>query len=228
MLFALSDNYIPQGLTALWVSRSLSKLMARITRTSELDALNVLLTNIGQQPASSLENTNPQFALARTVLDQVTSDVLTEGWTFNRELSYPIVPESNGEVLLPENVVRWDISWPTDLDVVLRDGKLYDKINHTYDFSGYDKLELNVVWLFDFEDIPNAIRNYITIRAANLFAMRTTGSIEISKYGEKEEMQARATAIDYETQQGDWNIFMNPDGSRNFRGYVPANTLWRV
>ena len=198
-----------------------------IQRTSELDALNVLLTNIGQQPILNIKNTNPQVALAKTVLNQVISDVLTEGWTFNRELDFPIEPNSDGEVYLPENVVAWDLTWPTDYDVVIRDGKLYDKRNHTYEFDKNTTLKMDIVWLFDFEDIPNAIRNYITIRAANLFAMRTTGSTEIAKYGQQEEMQARATALDYETQQGDWNIFQNPDGTRSFRNYVPAKTLWR-
>ena len=198
-----------------------------IQRTSELDALNVLLTNIGQQPILNIKNTNPQVALAKTVLNQVVSDVLTEGWTFNRELDFPIEPNSDGEVYLPENVVAWDLTWPTDYDVVIRDGKLYDKRNHTYEFDKNTTLKMDIVWLFDFEDIPNAIRNYITIRAANLFAMRTTGSTEIAKYGQQEEMQARATALDYETQQGDWNIFQNPDGTRSFRNYVPAKTLWR-
>ena len=198
-----------------------------IQRTSELDALNVMLTNIGQQPILNIKNTNPQVALAKTVLNQVVSDVLTEGWTFNRELDFPIEPNSDGEVYLPENVVAWDLTWPTDYDVVIRDGKLYDKRNHTYEFDKNTTLKMDIVWLFDFEDIPNAIRNYITIRAANLFAMRTTGSTEIAKYGQQEEMQARATALDYETQQGDWNIFQNPNGTRSFRGYVPSNTLWR-
>lgn len=198
-----------------------------IKKTSRLDALNVMLTNIGQLPVNNLENTNPQFALAQIVLDQVTNDVLTEGWTFNRELDYPVYPGSDGKVEIPPNVVRWDIAWPTELDVVVRNGYLYDKVGHTSDFSDYTELRMDITWLFDFEDIPNAIRNYITIRAANLFAMRTTGSIEIAKYGEKEEMEARATALDYETQQGDWNIFQNPDGSRSFRGYVPSTTLWR-
>lgn len=198
-----------------------------IQRTSELDALNVMLTNIGQQPILNIKNTNPQVALAKTVLNQVISDVLTEGWTFNRELDFPIEPNSDGEVYLPENVVAWDLTWPTDYDVVIRDGKLYDKRNHTYEFDKNTTLKMDIVWLFDFEDIPNAIRNYITIRAANLFAMRTTGSTEIAKYGQQEEMQARATALDYETQQGDWNIFQNPNGTRSFRGYVPSNTLWR-
>ncbi|AGA17888.1 tail tubular protein A [Synechococcus phage P60] len=200
--------------------------MAPIKRTSELDALNVMLTNIGQQPIVNINNTNPQVALAKTVLNQVTSDVLTEGWIFNRELDYPLTPNSDNEFLLPENVVSWDLRWPTDYDVVIRNGKLYDKRNHTYKFD-VDELKLDIVWLFDFEDIPNAIRNYITIRASNLFAMRTTGSTEIAKYGQMEEQQARATALDYETQQGDWNVFQNPDGTRSFRGYVPTQTLWR-
>ena len=198
-----------------------------IQRTSELDALNVLLTNIGQQPILNIKNTNPQVALAKTVLNQVVSDVLTEGWTFNREMDYPLTPNGDQEFMLPENVVAWDLTWPTDYDVVIRDGKLYDKRNHTYEFDKDTTLKMDIVWLFDFEDIPNAIRNYITIRAANLFAMRTTGSTEIAKYGQQEEMQARATALDYETQQGDWNIFQNPDGTRSFRNYVPAKTLWR-
>ena len=198
-----------------------------VKRTSELDALNVMLTNIGQQPVVNINNTNPQVALAKTVLNQVVSDVLTEGWTFNRELNYPLIPDSSGEIKLPENVVRWDTTWPSQYDIVIRGGKMYDKARHSYDFSAVDKIEVDITWLFDFDDIPNAIRNYITIRAANLFAMRTTGSVEIAKYGMKEEEQARATALDYETQQGDWNIFMNPDSTRSFRGYVPTNTQRR-
>lgn len=196
-------------------------------RTSELDALNVMLTNIGQQPAVNINNTNPQVALAKTVLKQVTSDVLTEGWTFNRELNYPLIPDANGEIELPNNVVSWDTAWPSQYDIIIRNGKMYDKARHSFDFSAVDKIEVDIIWLFDFEDIPNAIRNYITIRAANLFAMRTTGSVEIAKYGMKEEEQARASALDYETQQGDWNIFMNPDSTRSFRGYVPTNAQWR-
>ena len=196
------------------------------TRTSYINAINVMLSNIGQQPTASLNNSNPQVALARTVLDQVSSDVQTEGWTFNRERDYPLSIQPDGTVVLPEDVVSWDLSWPTDMDVVIRKGKLYDKVAHSYDFTGKE-LKAEVVWLFDFEDLPNAIRNYITIRAANLFAMRTTGSAEIAKYGMAEEQQARATAIDYETQQGDYNIFMNEDGQRLFRGYSPVDTLWR-
>ena len=196
------------------------------SRTSYINAINVMLTNIGQQPAASLNNSNPQVALARTVLDQVSSDVQTEGWTFNRELDYPLNVQQDGTVVLPEDVVRWDIAWPTDLDVVIRKGKLYDKREHSYDFTGKE-LRAEVIWLFDFEDIPNPVRNYITIRASNLFAMRTTGSVEIAKYGQQEEAMARATALDYETQQGDWNIFMTDDGRRHFRGYTPIDTLWR-
>ena len=36
-------------------------------------------------------------------------------------------------------------------DVVKRNGKLYNKLEHTYEF---DDIAMNVVWLFPFEDLP--------------------------------------------------------------------------
>ena len=70
-------------------------------------------------------------------------------------------------------------------------------------------LTVDVTWVFDFEDIPEAIKNYITIRAANVFAGRAVGSAEAVKFGQQEEVLARAGALEYETQQGDYNIFGN-------------------
>ena len=57
------------------------------------------------------------------------------------------------------------------------------------------------------EDLPEAAKNYILIRAANLFAMRATGSTEVAKYSEREEANARAALIQYECDQGDYSVF---------------------
>ena len=51
-------------------------------------------------------------------------------------------------------------------------GQLYDRIAHSFEWT---KQKLKVTWVFDFEDLPEAAKQYITIRAANLFAMRMTG-----------------------------------------------------
>ena len=102
---------------------------------------------------------------------------------------------------------------------------LYDKRNHTYTFTTSQKV--NVVWLFDFEDLPEAFKNYIAIRAANLFAARATGSAEMAKYSEREEASARAAIMEYETQQGDYNMLGAPDGRNIVQGYMPINTVYR-
>ena len=69
--------------------------------------------------------------------------------------------------------------------------------------------------------MPEAFKNYVTMRAANLFAGRAVGSKEAVKFGEREEAQARAAMLEYETQQGDYNMLGTAD-NRNYRTYRPS------
>jgi hypothetical protein len=111
-----------------------------------------------------------------------------------------------------------------------RDGKLYNRTDHTYDFTDYEqdgKVSCDVVWVFDFEELPEAIKNYVIIRAANVFAGRAVGSKEAVKFGQQEETLARAGAIEYETQQGDYSIFGNQQGLNTYNSYRPRSTVYR-
>ena len=108
---------------------------------------------------------------------------------------------------------------------MIREGKLYDKLNHTFKWVKCQKLD--VVWLFEFEDLPEAAKQYVQTRAANLFAMRATGSTEVARYSEREEANARATLIEYETQQGDYSIFSAGMDESPRRTYRPVDTIWR-
>ena len=69
-----------------------------------------------------------------------------------------------------------------------------------------------MTWLFDFEELPEAFKNYITIRAANVFAGRSVGSQEAVTFGQREETVARATLLEYDTQQGNYTIFSDRNG----------------
>ena len=195
------------------------------TKTTKLQAVNTILSNIGQAPTSTTESTNPQVQMAVRILDEVSNDVQTEGWAFNSESDYPFHPENKtSEIEIPFNVVRVDHP-DVRCDVIIRQNKLYDRINHTYSFTEVQKL--NVIWLFDWEDLPESAKQYILIRAANLFAMRATGSAEIAKYSEREEANARAALIEYECSQGDYSIFSDGTGTNPTRSYMPLNTIWR-
>lgn len=195
-------------------------------KTTKLQAVNTLLSNIGQAPTTTLDTTNPQVSMAERVLDEVSNDVQAEGWSFNFEYGYPFNPElSTSEILIPDNVLSVDAPDGVLLDVVIRDGKLYDRITKQFQWTRTQFLD--VVWLFDFEELPEHARQYILIRAANLFAMRATGSTEVAKYSEKEEAHARSVLMTHEMEQGDYSIFSNGSGMNPLRSYSPIDPLWR-
>jgi hypothetical protein len=108
--------------------------------------------------------------------------------------------------------------------VVIREGKLYDKREHTYNFD--DKVEATVVWLVEFDDMPEAFKQYVTMRAANLYAGRAVGSSEAVKFGEREEAQARAAMLEYETEQGDYS-FLGTEENLNIPSYRPFDAVYR-
>jgi len=192
------------------------------TKLTELSAINIMLSNIGQAPVTSVDSTNPMVGLAKSILDEVSNAVQSEGWVFNTENHYPFSP-SNGSITIPPNVLSFDISKYSQKKVVLRYGKLYDKEKHE---NVNEDVELDIVWLFSFTDLPEAFKHYIAIRAANLFAGRSIGSQEAVKYSEREEAYARASAIEYETQQGDYSMLSNHEGEQ-IQTYSPFNTIHR-
>ena len=185
------------------------------TKASRLAAVNTIISNIGQSPVTGLETGNPLVEMAEQILDEITRSVLAEGWEHNTERGYPFTPDSTGCVAIPDNVLSIDDRPGSGTQTVIRGGKLYDRVAHSYTFNG--KQELDVTWLFDFEELPEAFKNYITIRAANVFAGRSVGSQEAVTFGQREETVARATLLEYDTQQGDYTIFQDRNGGDRYQ-----------
>ena len=194
------------------------------TKLTKLSAVNIVLSNVGQAPVSTVDNDNPMVVMAANVVDEVTNSVQSEGWTFNTEKSYPFTPDTSRKINIPNNILQIDTSYTSLLDVVLRDGKLYNKRDHTYNFT--EQVLADVIWLVEFDDMPEAFKQYVSMRAANLYAGRAVGSAEAVKFGEREEAQARSAMIEYETQQGDYNYLGTTD-NRNIPTYRPFNAVNR-
>nr|AKH48839.1 hypothetical protein S18_1049_0001 [uncultured marine virus] len=211
------------ALRGLWTPHFLSKLMA--TKQTKLDAVNIILSNIGQAPVVKLDSGNPMVETAELVLEEISRTVQAEGWVFNTEFDYPFVPNTSNEIDIADNILSADLPVLSRYFSQIRGGKLYNRTEHTYEWTTEQKLD--VVWLFDFDDLPEAFKNYVTIRAANVFAGRSVGSQEAVRFGQTEELQARAGALEYETQQGDYNIFGNTQGLNTYSSYRPSNTVFR-
>tara|TARA_B100000085_G_C18502495_1_gene496078 strand:- start:585 stop:1205 length:621 start_codon:yes stop_codon:yes gene_type:complete len=202
---------------------------------TELSSVNSILGAIGQAPVSRLYRevngelvyTNPEISFIHNLLKEVNVDVQNEGWVWNREEHYPLTPEVDGCIYIPPNVLRMDVSEGQvyrDTDVVRRDGKLYDKVNHTYKFE--KQLDFDITWQFSFEDIPSVFQRYITLRASGRAATQLVTNKELVQLLATQEAQARAACVEYECNQGDHTFFGTPDNTA-YRSYQPYRTLMR-
>ena len=198
--------------------------------TTQLQAINQMLVGIGQAPVVSLDIANPEIATALSILDSMNREVQGEGWHFNTEINYPFTPDANGEITVPANVLQISDNKTSNVQAyqtVLRSGKLYDKISHSYSFPTGNPLRCDVVWLFDFEDIPQVFQDYVTQKAARAFAGSVVGSKEMFQFNQVDEALLRANCLTYDTDTSAVNIFGVETGQNYYVSYTPFRTIAR-
>ena len=198
--------------------------------TQELPAINQILSSCGQAPVTTLDQTNPDVAIAYDTLLQVSREVQAEGWTFNKEYHYEFTPNTDDQILIPSNILQIKLtenSANMDKDGVRRSGKLYDRHNHTYDWTD-ETVECDVVWEFDWVDLPQPIQDFIVARAATFVSQRIVGDTNQYEMLQQQEAYMRALALEYETQQGQFTFFGHPQGHTNYyQSYQPFHALSR-
>lgn len=205
-------------------------LLSCPTMTTKLEAINQMFTGIGQAPVVSLDSTNPEIASAEFILEATNREVQGEGWHFNTELNYPFTPDTEGYIIIPNNVLQISDNKTSNVQTyqtVVRAGKLYDKVEHSYIFPPGQPVLCDVVWLFDFEDLPQVFQDYITQRAARVFAGRVVGSELMVKFNAQDEGILRSNCISYDTDTAQANIFGLENGQNFHVSYAPFNTIAR-
>ena len=179
-----------------------------LTLTSELDAVNIMLGTIGESPISSLDASTgvADAVIARQILSEVAIQVQEEGWHFNVDTNFILTPSSDtGEIYLPSNCLEADTSGPdVQMDVAMRGRKLYDRTNHTFVFS--KSITTVLVLMLEFEELPQAARHYVTVRAARVFQQRVVGSDTLGTFTERDEVRARTALKRFEAKTADYNI----------------------
>ena len=198
--------------------------------TTQLEAINQMLSGIGQAPVVSLDVANPEIAIALDVLEQVDREVQGEGWHFNTEVAYPFTADVNGIITVPATVLQLsDNKFANNqkYQTVLRDGKLYDKVNHTYNFPANSIVKCDVVWKFNFTDLPQVFQDYITQRATRVFAGRVLGSQEMVTFIAQDEALLRSNCLAYDTSSSDVNIFGQENGQNLYISFTPFRAIAR-
>ena len=185
-----------------------------LNRMTELEAVNTMLTTIGEQPVSSLDNLAglQDASIARQILTNISRTVQSKGWVFNLDLQVTYSPDTNGEIILGSNVLRIDTTSKvrkSTKDIVERGGKLYDRENNTSIFT--EDVVVDRVIVLNFNDLPEAARRYIATRAARVFHDRVVGSGELHRFFTEDEQMAWSELLEYESEVGYYTIFDDYD-----------------
>ena len=201
--------------------------------TEELPAVNQILSSVGQAPVTTLDQTNPDVAIAYDTLLQVSKEVQSEGWTFNTELNYETTTDGNKQLVVPNNWLQVDLSSSDNSygtkNFVRRDGKLYDRYNHTFELTdnASEEIILDIIWLFDWVDLPSPIQNFITARSATIVSSKIVGDGQQFQILQQRETYCRAMAMEYECNQGDYTFFGHPTDKNYYKSYQPYHALSR-
>ena len=200
-----------------------------VAASTELEAINIMLASIGEAPINTLTGTLPVDAkLAQNTLSEINKEVQSEGWSFNTEIDKVLTRDSSNNINLSNDIISADpnIHHHPDVDAIQRGLKLYDRQNHTFEFEA--DLKSTVVFLRDFDEIPEPARRYITIKASRVFVDRLVGDEGLRSFSQQDEVRARAILMETDLENGDHNLLRgDPSLTSVFDTYSPSNALIR-
>ena len=199
-----------------------------LLKTSELEAVNRVLQMLGEAPVNSLSG---QFGLAKQAQDSLTDvsrRVQAEGWSFNTDYQVTIKPDSNKNLLVGSNVSRVvvDILAYPDYDIIERKGKLYDRLNQTFEFT--DDVKADLTYMYDWDELPEHARQYIMTRAGRQLQEAILGSPDLTKLNIAAEAEARTQFVEEETTKSEHNMIRgNPNRFGPLSTYMPGRAVIR-
>lgn len=188
--------------------------MATPSSMTELEAVNVLLTTIGEAPINTLVgNQVVDVAVAKQVLTEISREVQSQGWHFNSEYGVRLTPNLDNKIAIPANTSRIDVN---GVDVVNRGGYLFNLQDRTFIFD--NPIEADIVYYQDFETLPDVAKRYIVVRASRIFADRMINSESTHQFTLKDEQKALIDLKEFEGDTGDYNMLESYSVARVIAG----------
>lgn len=163
--------------------------------STELDAINLILSSIGEAPVNSLtESESIDVDNARSLLATVSRRIQRQGWQFNTLLNVTVKPD------VQSKRIRYNPTWikvtsMTGETLVKRGGFLYNLSAMTDVFN--NDILLTIIEAIAFEDLPDEFKAYITAEAAIYYQERYLGDENISQELRMEEAKAYADIVQY-------------------------------
>lgn len=161
--------------------------MSALAPMTELEAVNLMLADLGERPVNTLTGSQ-RLDVQRAILTlaSYTRQINSMGWWFNEE-EVEVAVNGAGQYIIPDDFVKVDYrsggpgSGSRGLpNFVVRERKLYDTVNATDTFSPTDpSIRLRITRLIPFEDLPASAREYVYAASSIAMQSRTLGSASV-------------------------------------------------
>ena len=165
--------------------------------TSELEAVNILLSAIGSSPVTNIDVCqNADAQIAKNHLDKARKEIQTEQWYFNTEEGYPLIPNTDGEIRLPKNAINIDQigQFGTNSNLTVRGAKLYDRLRHTYNIT--QTIYVTITLCLEYDELPETAVQYIIAKAARKYQEEMLGDPSLRTWTKEDEATARGRLLD--------------------------------
>lgn len=198
-----------------------------LTLTTELEAVNLMLFAISESPIASLDTpTHSDAASAITILRFWNMTVQEEGWRFNVRENVLLTRDGSNNIIPPVNTLNIDTFGYSKAESISHiNGKLMDLSNNTFVWT--KDLYVKYTLLYDFSQIPQSARNYITQLAGLQFIVGKSSDDTAATFTKQTVLASRAALRRSESLTRDPNIFTDSNFAQKFqygrRPFYPAN-----
>ena len=199
-----------------------------LTLTTELEAINKVLQMTGEAPVNSTVGQVGIAKQAQDALNSASREIQTEGWTFNTDYEKNLVRNTSNEIEVGVTTTRVYINPQTypEYDIVVRQGKLYDRKTQKSTFT--EDIKADVTTILDWLELPEYARRYIMTRAGRQLQEAVVGSSDYAKINLTAELEARSHFLEEETVRDEHSMLRGyTNNTGHFSTYSPHRALTR-
>lgn len=195
--------------------------------TSVLSAVNLLIGSLGETAVSTIDPPpTSDVDDALLALNRADFQVQLKGWSWNKEKDLQTTLDASGRVVLPDQTLRVAAAYYTSravLDVVQRGAYLYDRDEHTYDFTAKGAPKIDYITRLDWEYLPEAARQYIMYKACMEFHAQKQERSILLRVTDARVADALLTLEQYEDEVAQHSTLTNNAGVETQMGGARRN-----
>ena len=179
-------------------------------RITELQALNRILAQAGENPVNGLVDIPRNATRAHETLQEVIMELQadTQFWHMNTELEKELIPDAlTSKIQVAQNVVSISTRFQ-EHELALRGDFVYDMRNSTYLVTNSITVKMKI--LLDWDELPVQHRTYFQKVAARKYQQRFIANEKKHQFDLIEEQQARNLAMAVEVTETKKSMLHSP------------------